>query len=85
MITTIVAGHVIDLPAREISDMQAVDIAAGLLAHGIHVIPVVDVFRTLHLWAVGSLSTEAEVAALRAFTAVTDCRIAWHEAEAASC
>jgi hypothetical protein len=84
VITTIVRGHVVERPGREISDTQAISVAAGLLAAGIHVVPVVDVFHTLHLWAQQPTTTPQEVAALRAFHAVTDVRMAWHPAEVAS-
>ncbi|MEU7904151.1 hypothetical protein [Actinoplanes sp. NPDC049118] len=80
MRTEIIDGHVVDVIHRELSDFEQIDIAATLLEQGVHVVPVLDVYRVLHLWAQTPVTTEQEVRALAAFAERTDCRIAWHEA-----
>lgn len=80
MTLTIVRGHVVERPARELTTADANHVTAALAEQGIHVEPVVDVFRVVHLWAEEPVSTEQEVRALYAFSAVTDCRLAWHGA-----
>jgi hypothetical protein len=54
----------------------------ALAEQGIWIAPTVDVFRVVHLWAQQETTTRQEVAALTAFRAVTDCRLAWHKADA---
>lgn len=77
-------GHVIDTPARELTDMEQIGIAVDLLTdHGIHVVPVVSVADGwLHLWAQHEMSTLQEVTAIGAYRARTDCPLAWHKAAA---
>lgn len=68
----------VNVIARELTDHELIGIAMGLAAQDIWVSPTVDVFHTLHLWALEPYSTEQEVKALRAFAEHTDCRIDWH-------
>jgi hypothetical protein len=75
----ILGGHVVDVIRRELSDFEQIDIAATLAGQGIPVVPVVDIFHTLHLWPQAPLSTAAADQAIRAFKAVTDCRIDYHD------
>jgi hypothetical protein len=76
----IIAGHVVERPSRELTDADAHRITTALAAQGIHIAPVVDVYRTVHLWAQQPVSTTDEVRALRAYSDVTDSRLALHEA-----
>lgn len=80
MTIEIICGHVVDRPARELTTADANRVTAALAADGILVRPVLDVFRVVHLWAADPITTAQEVAALAAFSAVTDCRLAWHGA-----
>lgn len=80
MRTEIIRGHVVDIIRRELDDNEQHQLAADLAAQGIRVAPVVDIFHTLHLWAMTPCTTRQEVRALAAFRARTDCRLAWHEA-----
>jgi hypothetical protein len=73
-------GRVIGVIVRELDDDQAHRITAALGEQGIRVEPIVDVYHVLHLWALAPTSTAQEVTALAAFSAETDCRLAWHEA-----
>jgi hypothetical protein len=76
-------GHVVDIIRRELDDHELADIAAVLAQQGIRVAPVVDVYHTLHLWALAPMTTRQEVRAVAAYRNETDCRIDWHGAEAA--
>jgi len=78
----ILHGHVVDRPVRELTDADAHRVTVALAAVGIHVAPVVDVYRIVHLWAQQPTCTADEVRALVAFSDVTDCRLAWHGAVA---
>jgi hypothetical protein len=80
--TAIIAGRAHDVIVHEITDTEAATVTAGLAEHGIRIEPVVDVFHVLHLWALAPTTTRQEVQAIAAFRTVTDCRLAWHEAEA---
>lgn len=85
MIPVIVAGHVVDRIAHELTDAETLRITTALAVQGIRVEPVVDVYHVLHLWALAPVTTRQEVRAIGAYRQVTDCRIAWHAAEVASC
>jgi hypothetical protein len=76
--TAIVHGHVVDTPARQLSDDDSNSITAALAEQGIRVAPSMDAFLVVHLWALTELTTAQEVAALAMFAAATDCRLAWH-------
>jgi len=78
MSLSIVAGHVIDRPAKPLTDERAHRIAAGLADAGIHIEPIADVFGTWHLWQRHQHSVAQEVAALRAFLAEHDSPVHWH-------
>jgi hypothetical protein len=82
VITAIVDGHVVETPARELTDDDAHRVTRALARQGIRVEPVVSVWGVLHLWALQPCTVEQEVRALYAFREVTDCRLAWHEAVA---
>lgn len=84
MSLAIIAGHVVERPNRELTDADAHRITVALAAQGIHIAPVVDVYRTVHLWAQQPVSTTDEVRALKAYADVTDSRLAWHEAVASA-
>lgn len=68
-----------DEPRHEITQAEAARILTALAKEGVHVVPMVD-DHVLHLWPQELLSIAQEVTVLRAFAAVTDSRIAWHEA-----
>jgi Fe2+ or Zn2+ uptake regulation protein len=80
-VITVIAptGHVHDVIAHEPTDAELADITAGLAAQGVHIAPVVDVYRVLHLWPEGELPTVLANRAVRAFLAVTDCRVEYHD------
>jgi hypothetical protein len=82
MKTAIIDGHVVETPARELSDTDAHRITAGLAEQGIRVEPVLDVFHLLHIWALADMSTREEITAIGAFRDATDCRLVWHKAVA---
>jgi hypothetical protein len=78
----IVDGRVVEHPTRELTDRAARRVTKALRRQGIRVEPVTDIFGVVHLWATVPTTTRQEVKALYAFREVTDCRLAWHEAEA---
>lgn len=80
MSLTIVAGHVVEQPQRELSDADLCRITAALSGQSIHVAPSVDVFRTVHVRAHHWLDTRREVRAIAAFRRETDCRVDFHNA-----
>lgn len=82
MITEICNGHVVDRIAHELTDAELAAVTAELAGVGIRVEPVIDVFRTVHLWARQPTTTVQEVTALTAVKAVTDARVDWHGAVA---
>lgn len=66
-------------PVHPLSFLEASVIADGLAdTCGIRI--KVELGRVVHLYALGPVTTAQEVAALRAFAAVTDSRLAWHPA-----
>lgn len=72
-------GRIFEQVEHELTDTEAAEITTALAQQGIHVAPVVDVYRVLHLWPAAPVTTVQEVTALRAFAQVTDARIAWHQ------
>lgn len=81
MITEIVAGHVVEHVAHELTPAEAATITKVLAAEGLRVEPTEpDVFGVVHLWAKQPLGTVGEVRVLRAFSAVTDSPLAFHGA-----
>lgn len=74
-------GRAYDLITRELDDTDLTALHAELAQVGVRVEPVVDVFHTVHLWALAETTTEQEVRALRIVAARTDARIAWHSIE----
>lgn len=78
----ILDGHVVDVACRELDDTEQAEIAAALTWLGIEVAPVVDVFHTLHLWALAPTTTAQEVLAVASYRRCTDCRIDFHAAVA---
>lgn len=77
-------GRTQEIVQHELTRRQQHRITKQLARQGIQVEPAIDVFHVLHLWAKTPLSSAQEMTALRAFTAVTDARIAWHAAGAVS-
>jgi alpha-D-ribose 1-methylphosphonate 5-triphosphate synthase subunit PhnL len=82
MKAAMINGRWVDVPHCQPTDTQLHRITVGLAEQGIRVAPSIDVFHVVHLWAQQETTTREEVAALAAFHAVTDCRLAWHEANA---
>jgi hypothetical protein len=78
VITAIVDGHVVEAPARELTQVDAYLVRKHLADQGIRVVLGRDIDRVLHIWALTPTTTAQEVAALRAFAAATDARLAWH-------
>ena len=74
--------HVVDVIRRELDDTELAEIAAALAWLDIKVCPVVDVFHTLHLWALAPTTTAQAVRVVASFQRCTDCRVAWHGAVA---
>lgn len=66
--------------ANPLSDSAARLVLDALAQDGIPL--AVRAGGTVHLYAIGPLTTAQEVRALRAFAAVTDARLAWHKAVA---
>lgn len=75
-------GHVIERAAHELTDVEAYTVRGQLAAAGIRVVLGQDIDRVVHIYALAPTSTRQEVRALAAFQAVTDSRLAWHEAVA---
>ncbi len=75
--------RIFERPVRELTDAEQTAVAQRLLvAEGVHVQPVMDIYHVLHLWALTPCTTEQEVRVIAAFRTATDCRLAWHGAEA---
>lgn len=80
MRTLIVLDHVVQVAARPITQLSATAISALLRdAEHIPVTAAVAFDGSVDLYAVGPVSTRDEVHALRAFAAVTDAPLRWHE------
>jgi hypothetical protein len=83
MRVVMVRQHAVDVVAKRIEQPIATAVCKvlGSVAH-IPVTAAVAFDGSLHLHAGRQLSTAEEVTATRAFCAVTDVRITWHEAVA---
>jgi len=75
----ILEGRRVDIVKHELDDDELHKLTVALAEQGIHVEPVVDALHTLHLNPKAPMTTEQEVAALRAFAECTDCRIDYHD------
>lgn len=73
-------GHVVDTPARELTDVDAYQVRGQLAAQGIRVVLGTDIDHVVHIYALDPTSTAQEVRAIAAFRERTDCRLAFHEA-----
>lgn len=74
----IASGHVRTVVARRLTEDRAAVVTAVLRTQGLHVSPEVDVFGVVHLWTKPT-DTAGEIRVLRAFAAVTDSPLAYHE------
>jgi hypothetical protein len=63
---------------RPLSQAAATDVAQLLARAAIYVEPTVDAHGVVNLFPLQPLSTEEEVAVLRAYSAAGDSRVAWH-------
>jgi hypothetical protein len=83
MITQIRAdGRPVDLIAHRITATEAATVTKVLAVEGLHVEPTEpDAFGVVHLWAKQLTDTPGEVRVLRAFQAVTDGPLAFHQGE----
>jgi hypothetical protein len=83
VITQILAdGHRVDLIAHRITATEAATVAKVLAAEGLRVEPTEPDFEgVVHLWAKQLTDTPGEVRVLRAFQAVTDGPLAFHQGE----
>lgn len=83
MITAIIDGRPVDRVAHHITPAEAATVAKVLAAEGIRIEPTEpDAFGVVHLWAKQPTDTRAEVRVLRAFQALTDGPLAFHQGEA---
>lgn len=83
MITAIIDGRAVDLIAHRITATEAATVAKVLAAEGLRVEPTEPDFDgVVHLWAKQLTDTPGEVRVLRAFQAVTDGPLAFHQGEA---
>lgn len=73
-------GRAVHVVTRPLTPHAASRIAAALARDGIDVLP--EVGPVVHVTALAPTSTPQEVAALTAFRAATDARLAWHPAVA---
>lgn len=73
-------GHVIERVTHHLTPTEAYAVRGQLATQGIRVLLGYDVHHVLHIYALDPTSTEQEVQALRAFTAVTDAPVHWHQA-----
>lgn len=73
-------SRTVQVVARPLSAVEANAIGVALAARHIPVAVSVDAHHVIHLWPWLLLSTAQEVAALRAFAAVTDSRLVVHPA-----
>ena len=82
MITQIRAdGRPVDLIAHRITPAEAATVAKVLAAEGLRVEPTEpDAFGVVHLWAKQPCSTRQEVRIVRAFRAIDDGPLAFHQA-----
>jgi len=76
-------GRPVDLIAHRITPTEAATVAKVLAVEGLRVEPTEPDFEgVVHLWAKQVTSTRGEVRVLRAFRAVTDEPLAFHQAVA---
>jgi sulfur carrier protein ThiS len=76
-------GHRVDLVGHRITASEAATVAKVLAAEGLRVEPTEPDFEgVVHLWAKTPLDTLGRVRVLRAFQAVTDGPLAFHQGEA---
>jgi hypothetical protein len=81
VITQIRDGRPVDLIAHRITPTEAATVAKVLAVEGLRVEPTEpDAFGVVHLWAKQPTSTRGEVRIVRAFRAVTDEPLAFHQA-----
>lgn len=82
MITVVLAdGRPVDLIAHRITPTEAATVAKVLAVEGLRVEPTEpDAFGVVHLWAKQHTGTLGEVRVLRAFQALTDGPLAFHQA-----
>jgi hypothetical protein len=81
VITQIRDGRPVDLIAHRITPTEAATVAKVLAVEGLRVEPTEpDAFGVVHLWAKQVTSTRGEVRIVRAFRAVTDEPLAFHQA-----
>ena len=82
MITQILAdGRPVDLIAHRITATEAATVAKVLAVEGLRVEPTEpDAFGVVHLWALQYTGTAGEVRVLRAYRAITDGPLAFHQA-----
>jgi hypothetical protein len=80
VITAIVNGRSVDLIAHRITDVEAATVAKVLAAEGLRVEPTEpDIEGVVHLWAKRPMDTAEEFRTIRAFQAVTDGPLAFHQ------
>jgi hypothetical protein len=80
VITSIVNGRPVDLIAHRITVTEAATVAKVLAAEGLRVEPTEPDFEgVVHLWAKQSMDTAEEFRTIRAFKAVYDGRLAFHQ------
>jgi hypothetical protein len=81
VITQIRDGRPVDLVAHRITPTEAATVAKVLAVEGLRVEPTEpDAFGVVHLWAKQPCSTLGEVRIVRAFQALTDGPLAFHQA-----
>ena len=81
MITQIRDGRPVDLIAHRITPTEAATVAKVLAVEGLRVEPTEPDFEgVVHLWAKEPMSTAEEFRTIRAFKAITDGPIAFHQA-----
>ena len=81
MITAFRDGRRVDHYGHPITETEAATVTKVLAAEGLRVEPTdPDAFGVVHLWAKTPLNTLGEVRVLRAFRAVYDGPLAFHQA-----
>lgn len=68
--------------ARPLDGIAAFCLVSALADQGVPLRVVEDGRKIVHLHALAPTTTADEVRAIRAFSSITDARIAWHEAVA---
>jgi hypothetical protein len=73
-------GRPVDLIAHRITATEAATVTKVLAVEGLHVEPTEpDAFGVVHLWAKRTMNTAEEFRTIRAFKAVTDGPLAFHQ------